>query len=62
MTVSSSIGQTKNWRLGLKKISENKSDNTFSFSGGLLLPRDPDPQKNVRQKVLKAVIEIQRHL
>jgi hypothetical protein len=33
--------------LGHKKISENKSDNKFSFSGDLLLPRDPDPQENV---------------
>jgi hypothetical protein len=35
--------------LRLKKISENKSDNRFSFSGGLLLPCDHDPQKNVRE-------------
>jgi hypothetical protein len=44
--------------LGLKKISENKSDSKFSFSGGLLLSRDPDPQKNVRQEVHKAVVEM----
>jgi hypothetical protein len=46
--------------LALKKISENKSDNKFSFSGVLLLPRDPDPRMNVRQNVLKAVVEIKR--
>jgi hypothetical protein len=40
-------------RSGFKKIPENKGDDRFSFSGRLLLPRDPDPQKNADKKPSK---------
>jgi hypothetical protein len=55
------IGQTKNsWMVNAnaETISENKGDNKFSFSGGVLVPRDPPAHPRAPKGSLNSRVDI----